>query len=324
MAEHGDGGRRARMRTHGVDAHHSGVLRFPLRGMLPHPSAREPRAGSAGTDLRAGRGVSPALSRPRTSRGSAPAAADAGALYQPRVPSVPVAAHVLSPYPSRRRSRRLALLALVCAQLLVAGGALWALTAPTFQARHVRVVGTSDTAVVRAVEALPLDGCDIFRCNTRALERRVEALPAVAQASVSTAYPDGIVVRVTPRVPEVLWQTDAASYVVASDGVVLGAPAGDPEYRADTLPVARDGDGAAFGGTSPAAGKQIEAALVKMAGQLRSGMTAMLGSGWSLEFTAASGFVAAGTDGAQVRFGTPRDAAQAADDTASVAALLTD
>ena len=235
--------------------------------------------------------------------------------------------------PRRKRSRRrihinvgLALLAL--AQVAVLGLIAWGLTSPTWQVRYVQVQmqGMQDTALVEAIQKLPLTGCNIFRCDTARQTRLVAGLPAVASAQVHPAYPDGLIVVVSPRRPALLWQvngqTSDQALVVASDGTVLGTQASDPAYAKAALPVIYDDAGAAFGGETPKAGAQIPAVTVEMAGQLRKGMAAALGSpGWTLDFTANTGFVAMGPHGEQVIFGLPADAASAFAPSVAPAAL---
>jgi hypothetical protein len=198
---------------------------------------------------------------------------------------------------------------LACAQVALIAVALWALLAPTWQVRHVRVAGTSDPVLLAAIAQLHLGGCDIFRCDLAPMAHQVESLPLVAHADVHADLPDGLIVVVTPRRPAVLWQTGAGTYVLADDGVVLGTPQSDPALLTAPLPQISDADALVFGGTSPAAGARLASILVKMAGQLRMGMAGVLASDWALEYTAASGFVATDSTGRQVIFGTPRDAA---------------
>jgi hypothetical protein len=203
------------------------------------------------------------------------------------------------------------LVALLAAYLACIGLFVWALTSPTWQVRHVQVVGTGDATLISTIEALPLRGCDIFRCDIDRQTRLVEALPLVASAQVYAAYPDGLVVNVTPRQPSLLWHVGGSAVVVASDGTVLGVPDSDPTFTTATLTDVRDDDATAFGGRLPAPGKQIGTPLANMASQLRTGLSSVLGQGWSLRYTADEGFVAVETSGMQVVFGTPDDAAQA-------------
>lgn len=285
------------------------------------------RPGGVGVDLHAGRSQLPPIpSRPQ--RDEAQPAPGPAVIYAPRDGAAPPRATQM-PSPvvhvshSHRRARRIALVALICAQVLVAATTVWALSTPRFQTRQIRVDGTGDALVVRHIQALPLGGCNIFRCDTVALARQVERLPAVASATVSTVYPDGLLVRVTPRQPALLWHTSTAALVIATDGTVLGATSDDPAFAKLALPRIEDGPAAAFGGKTPAAGARIDALLVNMAAQLRKGIQPVLGDGWTLDYDAQIGLVVVNGDGSiRVLFGIPRDAAQAADDTPSVAALM--
>lgn len=321
-------------KAHG-DGARGGVMPFrprradPSRAARPAGTARPTtRPGGVGVDLRAGRGPLPPIpSRPW--RTEIPRRVDPAAIYTPGAVAVPPLATQSRPPagqsdPPHHRSRRIALLALLCAQVLIAAAALWALTTPRFQVRRIEVAGTSDPLVVRHIQALPLLGCNIFRCDTTDLARRVEHLPAVASATVSTLYPDGLLVRVTPRQPALLWHTSSAAVVVAMDGTVLGTVSDDPALAHLALPRIEDAPAAAFGGATPTAGTRIDPLLVNMAAQLRKGMQPVLGDDWALDYDARIGLVAvkSGNSSMRVLFGTPRDAAQAADDTPGVAALL--
>lgn len=339
--------RRAESDTHGANSRDRVTpfrpRRTPHFSQEPHPpgvTGRVMQPGGVGVDLRAGRTSLPPI--PGRSRGTEAPSSEPGpaAVYVPHTAAMPpltAAAQSRRPsesypgYPNptrgrqhrHRRSRRIALLALICAQVLVAATALWALTTPHFQARRVEVAGIADPLVVRHIETLPLTGCNIFRCDTAALAERVERLPAVASATVSAVYPDGLLVRVTPRQPELLWHTAQADLVIAADGTLLGAVSDDPAFARLTLPEVQDGSAAAFSGAAPAAGARLDPLLVNMAAQLRKEMQPVLGGGWALDYDAGTGLVAVHSgDGSRVVFGAPRDAAQAADDTSSVAALL--
>lgn len=195
-------------------------------------------------------------------------------------------------------------------QALFLAAIAWGLTSPTFQARYVQVQGTSDPALLATIQRLPLTGCNIFRCDLTRRAHLIEALPAVAHAEVHTIYPNGLFVVVTPRRPALLWQTNGQALVIASDGTVLGPLASDPTYTKLALLPISDPSAAAFSGRIPQPGYQIPATEAEMAGQLRTGITRMLGSGWTLQWTADRGFVASNPSGIQILFGTPTDAAQ--------------
>ena len=102
--------------------------------------------------------------------------------------------------PARRRLR-----------LLIAGGlavvllavVVWVVAfSPVFGVRSVTVRGLHDlTAVqVEAAARVP-DGTALLRLDTAAITRRVEALPDVASAQVSTSFPSTVTVTITERTP---------------------------------------------------------------------------------------------------------------------------
>jgi POTRA domain, FtsQ-type len=244
------------------------------------------------------------------------------------LPPLPGARHLetgapLIPVTAKRGAwwRRPGPLALLVAPLALVVLALWAVTTPRFQVRTVRIEGTSDARIVAAIRALPLGGCDVFRCDMAARRRAVAALPAVANAEVSAVLPDTLVVRVTPRQPALLWRADGQDIVLAADGVVLGTTQSNPAYAKLGLPVMNDPRSALFAGRIPAPGQRIDAAIVEMARQLRRGMAEVLRDGWTLRYSAALGFVAESVDGRQAIFGGPADAATAVQPSAGPAGL---
>ena len=276
------------------------------------PVARS--AGRTGVDLRAAAGG--ALRQPPA---SAPQAAPAkrGVPWRRDMRNRPVATAdtVTVPRQAITRSRRrihihYSLVLLALAQIAVLGLIAWALTSPTWQVRYVEVTGTQDATLTAAIQKLPLTGCNIFRCDMAREARLVETLPAVASADVHAAYPDGLTIVVTARQPALLWRASGQDVVVARDGTVLGPPTSDPVYTRAALPQIEDDASTAFGGRTPQAGAKMPAIIVEMASQLRNSMGTALGaSGWTLRYSAESGFVAVGPAGEQVMFGTPSDAA---------------
>jgi hypothetical protein len=240
---------------------------------------------------------------------------------QPRYGGPP--RHTRQPRRSWAR-RHPALIALLCAQIVLLGLAIWALTSPTWRITSVRVQGTSDPIIVNAIARMPLTGCIFFLCDLDARARQVATIPAVAHAQVHAVYPNGLIVAVTLRQPALLWRTTAQTLVISDDGVILGTPQSDPAYANLHVPQVRDDDADAFGGHIPRAGQRLSLPLVKMAIELQEGLPAALGNGWALVYTAPDGFAATSADSRRVIFGTPRDAASAATPDAGIAALLSD
>ncbi len=100
-------------------------------------------------------------------------------------------------------------------------------------AGSVEVQGVTGTgaAAVRAAARIP-DGAPLLFLDEGAIARRVERLPTVARADVSTDLPSTVVIRVTERVP-VAWTRSAAPTpprvaVLDRDGRVLARTTAPP------------------------------------------------------------------------------------------------
>lgn len=208
----------------------------------------------------------------------------------------------------------------------------WTLTAPYWRVRHIAIQGTSDEAVMAAIRGLPLAGCDIFRCDLARDARLIRAssvAPLVAQLGVARVYPDTLTVTVTVRRPAVLWQTGGQTWVVASDGVILGpvdadgALAIDPALSLAGAPLVN----AQVSSTKSQAlkpGDHLGETVIAMAAQLRLSVIArLLGvapADVTLTYDGAAdgqGFVATAPGAPQVIFGGPDAAAAMAADMAS-------
>jgi hypothetical protein len=116
------------------------------------------------------------------------------------------------------RPRAAALLGMLTAGVL--GGQL--LNASIFSLRRLDVPAPrwTDVTEARARLGVPL-GINVFSIRTAAVESRLEALPAVADARVSVALPDGLQVRITERTPVVAWSIGGSRYLVDSEGSIF-------------------------------------------------------------------------------------------------------
>src|SRR5258708_10735493 len=137
---------------------------------MPQAKSRQ-HTGRVGLDLRArpgqaqdGGGFSSAGVKAQRMRGWLPLPWRRTRPPRGGLPPELAASPLTAPAPRRRRLHP-ALLALICIQALLAGAAAWVLTSSTWQVRYVRVQGTNDAVVVQAIQALPLIGCDVFRCD---------------------------------------------------------------------------------------------------------------------------------------------------------------
>lgn len=180
--------------------------------------------------------------------------------------------------------------------------AVWAATTPDLRVRQVRVEGTTDAALIASLRALPVGGCFVLLCDTRAAVARAEALPQVASARAWLDPPSTLVLRVTPRAPVLVWRAGDVAVLVGGDGVVIG-----PAATADLarLPVVSDPISAALPGGKAAPGAKLAPHLVELAAQLRSALPALLGASVSLRYDPVLGLVADDGHGLQVVFGDP-------------------
>jgi cell division septal protein FtsQ len=126
------------------------------------------------------------------------------------------------PPPSPRRHiswrRRLIAAAALTAQV---GLLALALTLPGFQVRKVTVIGTHLLTTGAVVAAAEVPEQSIFTINGAAIQGRVQALPWVASALVTTELPATVEISVVERAPMLRIRRDGTDTLVASDGATL-------------------------------------------------------------------------------------------------------
>jgi cell division protein FtsQ len=138
-----------------------------------------------------------------------------------------------------RRRRRQVLIGL--ALVVVALGLYQLARSPLFGLSAVRVQGAGATtrAAVLAVAGLRA-GEPYLAIHLDQVRRRVEALPAVASARVTRAYPSSLRITVSERRPTAVVSSGGARWLVAADGIVLaragGRLAGLPSVAGVPLP----------------------------------------------------------------------------------------
>jgi cell division septal protein FtsQ len=96
-----------------------------------------------------------------------------------------------------------------------------ALTLPGFQVRKVTVIGTHLLTTGAVVAAAEVPEQSIFTINGAAIQGRVQALPWVASALVTTELPATVEISVVERAPMLRIRRDGADTLVASDGATL-------------------------------------------------------------------------------------------------------
>jgi cell division septal protein FtsQ len=113
--------------------------------------------------------------------------------------------------------------------LLAAAAAIWGTFVVSSHAfdldpakTHVsELVYTSPELIRDVMDLAPDASPNVFRIDTRTMERALASLPAVAEADVSVLLPDTLDVQITERTPTFVVATTAATFVVDVDGFVL-------------------------------------------------------------------------------------------------------
>lgn len=124
----------------------------------------------------------------------------------------------------RRRRLRIALLSILAALPLLAGGWLWLRDSPLASVEQVRVSG------LRGPEARAIDAAlagaarqmSTLDVNTAALRAAVASYPVVRSVRAIPSFPHGLRIEVIEQLPVAALTAGGARTAVAADGVVLG------------------------------------------------------------------------------------------------------
>lgn len=112
---------------------------------------------------------------------------------------------------------------------------------PEFRVNVLGVDGASDPVIADIRGALALDlPVSSFDLDLAALRARIEALPAVASADLRIQSGGYLAVRVTERVPALIWQTREGTVLIDAEGHFVAA-LGDRPLAAPLPVVAGDG-----------------------------------------------------------------------------------
>lgn len=133
-----------------------------------------------------------------------------------------------------RRRLRIALVALMLALPLLAGGWLWLRQSPFVSVEHVRVSGVhgADARAIEAAlrsEARQMSTLDVQQGKLRAA---VASYPVVGALEVHTSFPHGISIHVVEQPPVAVLSAGGVNTAVAASGVVLGTA-----RAAEALPI---------------------------------------------------------------------------------------
>jgi cell division septal protein FtsQ len=156
---------------------------------------------------------------------------------QAQRPGIPLRRRLSGRLPSIRR-----LLAGVAAVAAVAG-LVALLNGPWLRVSAVSWSGGTYTRGEVVEEVLAeTRGRSVLGVDTRDLEASIEEVPSVAAAEVTTSLTGQIDASVTEREVAVVWHTDRARFLAASDGTVFAAllPDGEVPDGLDDVPTVRD------------------------------------------------------------------------------------
>jgi cell division protein FtsQ len=115
-------------------------------------------------------------------------------------------------------ARSLAIL-LLCA----ASGLLYHVaSAEEFRVARVVVAGNELVSAAELEVTAAVDGANIFCIRLEEVEQRLQALPAVQSARVTTFLPNGLQIQIAERTPVAIWQSGGTAYLVDQQGQVVG------------------------------------------------------------------------------------------------------
>lgn len=150
------------------------------------------------------------------------------------------------PAPSPRR-RRPVIRRLVAALLVISQVALLvlALTLPVFQIRGAQVTGLHLLRTTDVLDAAGVSRQSIFTFDSQAVSRRVDALPWVASATVTSSLPASVRIQVTERPVALRVRRGGQDVLVAGNGAVMPAGAAAAPPAPGAVPLLDDRAGSA-------------------------------------------------------------------------------
>ena len=177
-----------------------------------------------------------------------------------------------------RGRKRLAAIAVITTAVLAAT-AVGLTRSPLVHARTIRVHGASHLTRSDVLgEAQIAVGVNVFMLDARAAERRLEADPWVADATISKHLPSTLVVDIQERSPVAVMESAGLLRLVAGDGTLLDAAAqgvslpliaSAEEALSEPAPAAVHGAARAVARMTPALRAQIAQVSILADGTLR-------------------------------------------------------
>jgi cell division protein FtsQ len=140
------------------------------------------------------------------------------------------------PAPTRRWDRRRLVLMSVAGAVVLAVVGTWLVAfSSVFGVRSIDVRGEHVLTVAQVRQAAAIKGgTPLVRLDTGAITRRVEQLPDVASAQVSTSFPSTVVITIEERIPVGFVRQDGHAVLVDRTGdqyrAVSSVPRGLPRF----------------------------------------------------------------------------------------------
>lgn len=179
------------------------------------------------------------MSRKRSAAGRGasrkPSPADPGASRKPS-PAGPGVARI-SRRARRGRARRIRrIVTWVAVGGSLAGGGVALVRSSLFAVDGIEVAGVATLSRAEVLDASGLRlGMNVLSVDAGAVERRLEALPIVADARVERVYPSKVRIRIRERTAAAVARVGAAAWLVDASGVlvarVLLPPADLPQFK---------------------------------------------------------------------------------------------
>jgi len=198
------------------------------------------------------------------------------------------------PGPIRRRIPSAGRILATIAFAVLVGGLVGLVNGPWLRIDRVASAGTHFTSAADLDALLaPYRGAPLLTLDSDALTGKLQELPAVAQAHVSTRLPDLLEVSLTEKTPAFTWLTPVQRLVVAADGSIIAAIARDADLSAElaSLPAVDDQRSAS---RNLLVGGNIPATELEMARRLLGTDPTMFGStsaGFTLQMDTEYGFI---------------------------------
>jgi POTRA domain, FtsQ-type/Cell division protein FtsQ/DivIB, C-terminal len=109
-----------------------------------------------------------------------------------------------------------------------------------FYVSRVTLLGNHLLQPAEVEQAAGISGWNVFFVDSQEVEQAIKRLPEVKDASVSVDLPNEVVVQISDRLPQFVWETSGGAYWVDEDGIALRV-----RFDSPNLLIMKDLDGSA-------------------------------------------------------------------------------